>query len=325
MTKQTHSKILPVSGTLAAGPNLPPKKSSAVTTAMIMMVVAMMFIPLMDVFSKILSTRHGVSPVMITFIRFFGQAILLFMVIVFAQGFSSLKGKNIKVNIFRGMLVGAAVSNFFIAIKYLPLADAIAIFFVEPLIVLILSSIFLGEKVGWRRGGAAIFGFCGALFIIQPTYEVFGAKALLPLITALLFSFYLILSRKVGQSDHPYTMQFWSGVGGVIICGLFLLFGEFSGLEDFAFSVPEVGPAFLYLAGVILIATVGHLMIVMAFSRAEASILAPFQYLEIVTMTIAGYFVFGDFPSAFKWIGILMIVSSGLYIFMRERKLDHFE
>lgn len=287
-----------------------------------MMVAAMMFIPLMDVLAKLLSTRYAVSPVMITFIRFCGQALLLLIAIGWSQGVSSLKGKNIKVNILRGMLIGAAVSNFFIAIKYLPLADAIAIFFVEPLIVLILSAIFLGEKVGWRRGGAAIFGFCGALFIIQPTYEIFGVKALLPLITALLFSIYLILSRKVGQSEHPYTMQFWSGIGGIIICGVFMIIGEAVGHEDFAFTVPSFGAAYVYLACLILIATVGHLMIVVAFTKAEASILAPFQYLEIVTMTIAGYFVFGDFPSAIKWVGIAMIISSGLYIFMRERNLE---
>lgn len=294
----------------------------AVTSAMIMMVVAMMFIPLMDVFAKLLSTRHGVSPVMVTFVRFLGQAVLLFLVIAFYQGFPAIKSKHTGANILRGMLVGAAVSNFFIAIKYLPLADAIAIFFVEPLIVLLLSAIFLGEKVGWRRSLAAVFGFLGALLIIEPTYAIFGPKALLPLITALLFSVYLILSRRIGQTDHPYTMQFWAGVGGIVICGVFMVIGELGGFEDFSFTVPELGLPTLYLGLVILIATVGHLMIVMAFAKAQASILAPFQYLEIVTMTIAGYFVFGDFPSVIKWLGVVMIISSGLYIFLRERRLE---
>lgn len=293
---------------------------SVVTNAMLLMVVAMMFIPLMDVFSKILSTSHAISPVMITFIRFLGQAVLLFFVIWMTRGLAAVKGNFIGINLLRGMLVGTAVSMFFIAIKYLPLADAIAIFFVEPLIVLFLSSLFLGEKVGWRRNAAAIVGFGGALLIIQPTYAVFGVKALLPLLTACLFAIYLILSRKIGQRDHPLTMQFWSGVGGVAICSVFLLIGNVSGLDDFSFTLPSSQLAIVYLLAIILIATLGHLLIIIAFSKAEASILAPFQYLEIVTMTIAGYLVFGDFPSPIKWLGITIIVGSGLYIFMRERK-----
>jgi drug/metabolite transporter (DMT)-like permease len=297
-------------------------QKSIVTNAMLLMVIAMIFIPMMDVFSKILSTSHAISPVMITFIRFLGQAVLLFFVIWVTRGFGAIKGNFIGINLLRGMLVGAAVSVFFIAIKYLPLADAIAIFFVEPLIVLFLSSLFLGEKVGWKRNSAAIVGFGGALLIIQPTYAVFGLTALLPLITACLFATYLILSRKIGQRDHPMTMQFWSGIGGVAICSLFLVVGELGDFEDFSVTIPQSQLAMLYLLAIILIATLGHLLIIMAFSKAEASILAPFQYLEIVTMTIAGYLVFGDFPSAIKWLGIAIIVGSGLYIFMRERKIE---
>ena len=296
--------------------------NKAVTGAMLLMVLAMIIVPMMDVFAKILAISHYMSPVMITFVRFLGQAVLLFFVIWFTRGLGAVRGNFITINLLRGMLVGAAVSMFFIAIKYLPLADAIAIFFVEPLIVLFLSSIFLGEKVGWRRNAAAIIGFGGALLIIQPTYEVFGAKALLPLVTACLFAIYLILSRKIGQRDHPVTMQFWSGMGGILICGLFMIIGTYAGLEDFHFTLPQTSTAVLMLLAVIGIATAGHLMIIVAFARAEASILAPFQYLEIVTMTVAGYLVFGDFPSPIKWLGIAIIVGSGLYIFLRERKVE---
>ncbi len=294
--------------------------TAGVTGAMALMIVAMIFIPLMDVFSKILSTRLGVSPVTITFIRFAGQAVLLAVLILFSGSFDAFKSKNLGKNLLRGMLMGVAVCNFFIAIKYLPLADAIAIFFVEPLIVIFLSSVVLKEKVGWRRNLAALVGFGGALLIIQPTYSIFGAKAFLPLVTATLFAFYLVLSRKIGQSEHPYTMQFWAGIGGSLVCGLIFLLGSLSGLEDLAITIPDSGEAVLYLALVVIVATVCHMMILVAFSRAEASILAPFQYLEIVTMTAAGYFVFGDFPSPIKWLGIAIIVSSGLYIFMRERR-----
>lgn len=317
--------VRPVSGTLGVGPNLPEaspsSSSSAVTGAMLLMIAAMMLAPMMDVFSKILSTRHGVGPVTITWVRFVGQAVLLFLVIGWRLGFSRINGKYNMVNLLRGMLVGAAVSIFFIALKYLPLADAIAIFFVEPLIVLLLSAVFLGETLGWRRITAAIIGFGGALLIIQPTYSVFGPVTLLPLVTATLFAIYLVISRKLGTSDHPFTMQFWSGVGGSIACSAFMVIGALSGIADMQFQLPVDNTIILYLGFIIILATVSHLMIVIAFTRAEASILAPFQYLEIVTLTIAGYLVFNEFPTPVKWLGIAIIIGSGLYIFLRERSL----
>lgn len=307
---------------MVSGPAPAASKDDTITSAMIIMVGAMMFLPLMDVFSKLLSTQHGVSPVTITWTRFAGQSGLLFFAIIAKFGFSALAGKNTWLNIVRGFFVGAAVSIFFIAVKYLPLADAISIFFVEPLVVMFLSTIFLGEKVGWRRALAAIIGFFGALLIIQPTYEIFGWKALLPLATACLFASYLILSRKMGKQDHPYVMQFWCGIGGIAICSLFLAIGQWAGLEDLTFTLPTSFTPLLYLAIIILIATAGHLLIIIAFSRAPVAILAPFQYLEIIALVVAGYVVFGDFPSPIKWLGICIIIGSGLYIFLRERKLE---
>ncbi|MCB1386006.1 MAG: DMT family transporter [Nitratireductor sp.] len=297
-----------------------PGAATSITGAIALMVAAMLMAPLMDVLSKILSNRHGVSPVTITWTRFAGQALLLLIVILARGGFPALRGRHVGLNLLRGMLVGSAVSIFFIAIKYLPLAEAISIFFVEPLIVLQLSALLLGEKVGWRRNLAALVGFGGALLIIQPTYEVFGPTALLPLATATLFALYLILSRKVGQADGPLVMQFWSGVGGFAVCSAFLLAGSALDVGDLALTVPGNGFAVLWLAVIIVLATVSHLLIIVAFSRAEASILAPFQYVEIVTLTVAGYLVFGEFPSPVKWLGIAIIVGSGLYIFLRERR-----
>jgi len=326
----TTSRVTPLTGTLGAGPTLPeigapaqtgPGAHATVTGAILLMVAAMTLAPLMDVISKYLSNSHAISPVTITWTRFVGQALLLFFFVALRFGFSELNGKHNLLNFVRGMLIGAAVSVFFIAIKYLPLAEAISIFFVEPLIVLQLSALFLGEKVGWRRNLAALVGFGGALLIIQPTYAIFGPKALLPLVTAVLFSIYLILSRIIGQKENPYTMQFWSGLGGIATCSAFLLVGQWAGFEDLTLTRPASFEPVAWLAVIVLIATVSHLLIIIAFSRAEASLLAPFQYLEIATLTIAGYFVFGEFPTPLRWLGILIIIASGLYIFLRERRV----
>jgi drug/metabolite transporter (DMT)-like permease len=303
-------------------PDLIVNPPASVSYAMGLMITAMLVVPLMDVLSKNLSSNYEISPVTITFGRFLGQTILLALIIPPVIGFRYLGGYAIGINILRGIIVGCAVSLFFIAIKYLPLADAIAIFFVEPLILIVLSTLFLKEKIGWRRNVAAFVGFLGALLIIQPTYEVFGATSLLPLGTAFLFSIYILLSKRVGSSDHPMTMQMWAGLGGALACGSFLLLGKAVGFEDMTYTHPRGQDVLLMLGGIVVIATGAHLLIVMAFTKADASILAPFQYLEIVTMTIAGYVVFGDFPTPIKWLGIFTIIGSGLYIFFRERRLD---
>lgn len=295
---------------------------NTVTRAMIIMVSAMVFVPMMDVVAKMLSSSGATSPATITWFRFVGQALLLAVLIPLTLGRHHLVSRFTLVNLIRGILVGTASLLFFVAIKYLPLADAIAIFFVEPMLLMLLSVLFLRETAGWRRGLAAFVGFCGALLVIQPSYAIFGPTALLPLATALLFAVYLILSRKIGAQEHPLTMQFWSGIGGAVACTIILLLGNLLGAEDFSLSLPEQASVYLWLLLIAVIATSSHVLIIIAFSMAPASILAPFQYIEIITMTIAGYLVFGDFPSPMKWLGIAIIVGSGLYIFLRERKLE---
>jgi len=291
--------------------------------AMVLMVSAMLFAPVMDAIAKTVATQYAVSPATVTFGRFFIQALFLFLFLAVAWAKHVLPVRVSGINILRGMLMGLAAMLFFTAVKYMPLADAISVFFVEPLIVMLLSAIFLGEKVGWRRVTAAIIGFGGALIVIRPSYELFGLISLLPLCTAFLFSVYLILTRVSGASeDNPLVMQFYAGVGGVIICGAVLAIGTPAGIEDLSLSLPTEMRGWSLMLAMGFIAIASHMLIVMAFSLAPASILAPFQYIEIVGATILGLLLFGDFPDLTKWIGIFIIVGSGLYIFLREQKLE---
>jgi len=294
--------------------------------AMMIMVAAMLFAPVMDAIAKMLATQYAVSPATVTFARFLIQAIFLFAFIAFAWAKSVIPFKVSWINILRGMIMGLAATLFFTAVKYMPLPDAISVFFVEPLIVMLLSAMFLGETVGWRRVLAAIFGFIGALIVIRPSYELFGLVSLLPLCTAFLFSIYLILTRiSGGGKDDPLAMQFFAGIGGIVMCGGLLLLGAMFGIGDFQFSLPEENQGWALLLSIGLFAVASHLLIVMAFSLAPASILAPFQYIEIVGATLLGYFLFNDFPDLTKWVGIFIIVGSGLYIFFREQRLEKLE
>lgn len=221
--------------------------------------------------------------------------------------------------------MGATSVVFFTAVKYMPVADAIAIFFVEPLIVTLLSGIFLGEQIGWRRWFAVAAGFAGALLIIQPSFDEFGFVAGLPLLAAVLFSIYMLMSRKLSAHDTALSMQLMAGVGGFAFSMSMLPIGWLFAIENLKPGLPQSDTAILLLFGVALVATVGHFMITVATRLARASVLAPFQYLEIVTATIAGLLIFGNFPTPTKWIGIAIIILSGLYVFWREAKLERME
>ena len=293
-----------------------------IARAMMIMVAAMLFAPSMDAIAKGLATRHDVSPATVTFARFLIQSVflLLFVGLAWRSGATPMRFSGM--NVLRGMIMGLAAMLFFTSIKYMPLADAISVFFVEPIIVMLMSMAFLGETVGWRRLMAAAVGFAGAIIVIRPSYELFGFVSLLPLVTAFLFSVYLILTRKAGGYDDPLVMQFYAGIGGVILCGGVLIFGTAFGSEDFGLSLPTDNRAWALLLGIGMFAISSHLLIVIAFSMAPASILAPFQYVEIVSATILGYLIFAEFPDLTKWVGIFIIIGSGAYIFLRERKLE---
>ncbi|MCK5749522.1 DMT family transporter [Oricola sp.] len=281
---------------------------------------AMLLLPLMDAIAKWLSTEVGVSPGQLTLARFVVQAVVSGAIVVAIAGFAALWPKRPLMNLIRGAILGTASLLFFLALKYMPLADAISVFFVEPLILTILSVIFLHEKVGWRRVLAILVGFAGALIVIQPSYALFGAVSLLPLGTATLFASYLTLKRAAGVRDSAVVMQFAAGVGGVLVLSLATAAGTAWGIGNLGLRVDFPAYAWILMAVMGGVGMTGHYIIVLAFRIAPASLLAPFQYLEIVSAAAAGFLLFGDFPSLSKWIGVAMIVGSGLYVFWRERR-----
>lgn len=290
---------------------------------MVLMIAAMLTLPVMDAIAKILSLQYDVSAGQTTFGRFFIQACLMGVAISLVHGVRALVPNQIVTNLVRGALMSLAVMIFFATLRYMPIADALAVFFLEPFILTILSVLILKEKVGWKRGVAVLLGFIGAMFIVQPSYAVFGPVSLMPIGTAFLFALYLILTRQMAAKDNAMTMQFAAGVGGVLTLTLAIALATILGVDDFSSpSLPEFGIRWALIGAIGILATIGHLVVVMAFRLASASILAPFQYLEIVTGTILGYWLFGDFPDAWKWLGIAIIIGSGIYLFVRERQLS---
>lgn len=289
---------------------------SDLSTAMALMAAAMLVVPVMDAIGKYLAPT--VPSGQIAWSRFFFQLLYLAPFFFFARLPQSLS--ELAIHAARGGLIALATTLFFTALKYLPLADAISIFFVEPLILTALSALFLRENVGWRRLSAVLIGFLGALIVIQPSYKVFGWAALLPLGVALSFACYLLLTRKLAQKGDIVGMQFYAALFGLCFMSAALYLGPSTTIAHLHPVWPPIW-AWALLAGLGLIATTSHYVIVMAFRRAPASVLAPLQYLEIVSATLLGFVVFGDFPSPATWLGVAIIIASGLFVFYRERRL----
>lgn len=287
----------------------------------LLMITGMLMIPAMDAIAKWLANMEGMSPGQVTFYRFLFQLLCLIPFVIASGGFASLRPKHLWTNLLRGVLLAIASLMFFTAVAYMPIADAIAIFFVEPFILTAASAVFLGEKVGWRRWLAIAVGFAGALLIIQPSFEVFGAVALLPLGTATVFAAYLILNKVASHDDSPLVMQYVAGIGGALFLGLVLVGGNLFAIDNFEPSVPKSFNVWFLVALLGTIAAFGHLLVIRAFRMAPASLLAPFQYFEIISATLLGYIFFGDFPNLSKWVGILIIVLSGLFIVWREHRV----
>jgi drug/metabolite transporter (DMT)-like permease len=286
---------------------------------MTIMASAMIILPTMDAIAKYMATFENMSPGQVTFYRFFFQLVCTLPLLFTIAGASALSAKRPWMNILRGALHGAASLLFFVAVKYMPLADVFAIYFVEPFMLAALSAAFLGDKVGWRRWLAIIVGFGGAMIVIQPSFEIFGWKALLPVACAFLYAVYLFMNRAIGEADSPLTMQTMAGIGGTIFMAAALWLGSAMGGTDFVPSLPAswLGLVLLLILG--SISGYAHMLVVRAFRLAPLSLLAPFQYFEIISATVLGYALFGDFPNLSKWIGILIIVGSGLFIIWRER------
>jgi S-adenosylmethionine uptake transporter len=247
---------------------------------MAMMIVAMLMLPGIDAIAKWLS--GSISSGQVTWSRFFFQIILMSPLLLMTRG------------------------PWFTPALWL--------------LVTLLSALFFGEAIHWRRISAISLGFVGALIIIRPTFAEVGYAVLYPVSAAFCFSFYILLTRKLVRHEDPIRLQFFAGIFGCLVMSIALIFGS---AEDIGILI-AVWPStdqWLLLGTLGLIATVCHLLVVYAYRLASIGILAPFQYVEIIGATILGLIVFREFPDPMTWLGISIIVGSGMYVFHREAKL----
>ncbi|WP_071672557.1 DMT family transporter [Nioella nitratireducens] len=222
----------------------------------------------------------------------------------------------LRLTMIRTVLHVIGIGSMFTALRFLPLADAIAIAFVMPFIMLILGRFVLDEEVGPRRLAACGVGFMGVLMVVQPSFAEVGWPALLPLSVAVSFAFFMLVTRQVAKETDPIALQGISGVLAVPILGLALLVP--SDLPDLGLVWPQVSEALLLLA-IGVIGTTAHLLMTWSLRFAPSATLAPMQYLEIPIATLIGWLIFGDLPDGLAAIGITITILSGLYVIWREQ------
>jgi len=210
--------------------------------------------------------------------------------------------------------IGAMVS----ALRFLPLADAIAIAFVMPFIQLLLGRYVLGEVVGQRRLWACVVGFVGTLFVVQPSFAAVGWPALLPLFVALTFSVFMLITRHIAKDTDPVGLQAVSGVVAVVLITPILWAGTGTNIPLLKIVTPTAGEMTLLL-GIGLLGTGAHLLMTWSLRYAPSATVAPMQYLEIPFATLIGFVVFTDFPNGLASLGIVITVAAGLYVIWRER------
>ncbi len=290
--------------------------STTVVRGITIMVVAMLIVPGMDTMAKLLG-RDMPGPE-VALVRFIGQMLVSGLVgIAVGEGRRLIPPQPFG-HILRGLFLALTSLMFFSALTTMPLTDALAIAFAEPMILTAVSPWLLGETVGPRRWAACCVGFIGTLIIIRPSFEHFGTTALLPLGAAFTFAAYHVMTRRLSGQGSLVSVQFVTGLVGSVALGIGVAVAAWSGHLDRPVVMPQ-GIAWVWFAAIGAFSFVTHGMIVKAFEHAPAAVLAPFGYLEIVSATALGYLVFGDFPDRPTWVGIALIVASGLYIVHRER------
>ncbi len=268
--------------------------------------------PLADALAKVVG---GTVPILeLILIRFLFQALL--MPPVMATGrLKPLPRKTLLRIILRTVLHIIGIGSMFTGLKYLPLADAVAIAFVMPFIMLLLGKVFLGEEVGPRRLIACAIGFIGTLLVLQPAFADTGWPALLPLCVAVVFALFMLVTRQIAKEVDAVPLQAISGVIAVIL--LLPVWVYLGAPSPFRFD----GTTLWLLVAIGVLGTGGHLLMTWALRFAPAASLAPMQYLEIPVATLFGYLIFSDLPGPMASLGIALTIAAGVYIILRERAM----
>jgi drug/metabolite transporter (DMT)-like permease len=265
------------------------------------------FLGVSDVTAKYLSA--SLPSIEIAWLRFLVFALIMVPAMVPGSPLFAMRTSRVGLQLMRGAALLGSSLFFITGLRYLPIAEASATGFVAPLFVTALSIVFLSEKVGVRRWLATATGLLGVLIILRPGTGAFHAAAFFPIISALAWAVTLIMTRMMSGREHAITIMTYSSIAGVAILSV---------LVPFVWIAPTwQAVMFGILIGVA--STAGQWIVVLAFRYADASVLAPFSYTQLVWVSTLGFLIFGEVPDAWTVVGAAFIVASGLYTAHRER------
>jgi drug/metabolite transporter (DMT)-like permease len=276
------------------------------------------FAPMGDAVAKLLGQSVPIGQLLL--VRFAVQAAILIPLVWLTGRAWRVRGRVLKLALLRTVLHIFGIGAMFSALQHLPLADAVAIAFVMPFIMLLLGKYILGEEVGSRRLLACAVGFIGTLLVVQPSFAEVGWPALLPLIVAVNFSFFMLVTRQIAKQTDPVGLQAVSGVMAICLIAPILLVTQSMGFAPLTLITPSTGEWAL-LMSIGLLGTLAHLLMTWSLRYAPSATLAPMQYLEIPVATVIGFVIFSDLPNGLAALGICITIAAGLYIVLRERAI----
>ena len=317
-----------------ADPSLAPAERDR-RSAFALMAFGMLTIPVMDVIAKVL-TMDGMSGSQVALARFVGQGLFTLAVLPFAlalvrertlagvvegdhrNGGGSVlarSARDLRValtwsNAARGVALAGATACFFTGLATLPLPASAAILFLSPLILTLLGALVLRERLTVRRILLCVAGFPCVLLIVRPGLDGLGWDALYPLAAAVLFALYFLLTRMASGQGSPLSMHVIAAGSGTLVLAAWL-YAVPLGPGGGPIAWPTEALGWLALASLGVVSTVAHMAIIVAFARASASVLAPLNYLEIVSATVLSLLVFGTLPDAWTVAGALLIMAIG--------------
>ena len=281
--------------------------ASSIRNGILFMNVGMLLFTMNDAIGKWLVQDYPVGQLL--FIRSIAALIVLAPLIRRRRDIWGKLPDRKGLHLLRMVLVAAEVACFYWAVRYIPLADTFMFYLAAPIFVAALAIPLLGERVGIHRWTAIFFGFIGVIVILGPGQASFSLPALIAVLGSLALALMMVMTRILTEVDGLALISYQTL--GVAIAGALTL--------PFNWVTPNL-PDFLFMGGLGLVAMAGHFSINHAFRICEANIVAPFQYTTLLWAFILGYLVWGDIPTLQGWVGSAIIIASGLYIFVRERR-----
>ena len=271
------------------------------------MLMSMFIFSAVDTQAKFLTAT--IDPLQVVWFRqmglFFGAIILLIW-----RGHQILRTAKLGLQIGRGTCAALSASLFIMGVSFVPLADAVAVTFIAPLLVTIMGALLLGEYVGIHRWTAVILGFFGTLVIIRPGFDSFHPALILPLIAACLFAGRQVISRFLSSSDKTETTFAYTAIASTLILSLPI---------PFVWSNPQTSAEILLIISMASMAAIAELLVIKALEIALVVVVSPMQYTIIIWASFYGFMVFDQLPDRYTIGGTVIIVLSGLYTLHRER------